>query len=512
MTIYSNPYENITALVIDVNSSMRQIIASMLRNLGFKNIFIATNEVQARDITNIEKVALVFCGWQPGKLDGLRILEYIRQKNKTSSIPFLMVTDLIDQDLVRQAILNGVSEYIVPPFNKLILQNRIDRSLKMPIHSSAEKIIKKDSRLRFNSKSNTQNLNILVVDDVADNIVILRETLKAHYKIKAVTSGKSVMQICLSNQPPDIILLDIMMPEVDGLTLCKQLKQNPMTQNIVVIFITALSDADDVVKGLKLGAVDYITKPIQPSVVLARVQTHSKLVLSQRTIQNQIDELIQNNTKRNDLADIYQKQLIENSNLTMENIDFLETKLKSSSLLDRAFDQLKYSTYMNHLMVTNLLTLQQLESSAYKVNRSRKETSNFIKELIQNFNFEIREKNLEVMLKLECEVALFTDENLATYLLSLLINNAIRFSPRGSKIHIKTINLEEHILLSIQNIGEIDEKVKKTFGQLYAKSEQSVGSGIGVYSAFLAAKALHDELYYHSSEQYGTIFYLKFKK
>jgi PleD family two-component response regulator len=512
LATFHNQYEPITALVIDVNSNMRQIIASMLRSIGFKNIFVATNEVQANDIMATESIALIISGWAPGKLDGLRILERVRQAKKTMSIPFLMVTDLIDQDMVRQAVLNGVSEYIVPPFNKMILQKRLDRALKIPIHSSAANVIKQDSSQRFRKKESTKDLNILIVDDVPDNIEIIRGILKPHYRIRALTSGKSVMKVCLSNQPPDIILLDIMMPEVDGLEVCRQLKQNPMTQNIVVIFLTALSEADDIVRGLELGAVDYITKPIQPSVVLARVNTHSKLVINQRTIQSQIDSLISENTQRDKLDTLLQKKLVDLSKISVENMDYLCNKLKGTSVVDRAFDQLKYCVSMNEIKLLNFNTLNKLENQSYRLNRSRKETSNFIKRLIQLFNFEFREKNLEIKLHLDCDVALFTDENLATYLLCELLDNAIKFSPRGSQVHIKSQELDQHILISIQNVGEIDSDIQETFLDLFVAKGKESGSGIGTYAVILAMKALHGEFYYHSSDQYGTIFYLKFRK
>lgn len=512
LAIFHNQYEPITALVVDVNSNMRQIISSMLRALGFKNVFVATNEVQANDILATEKIGLVICGWTIGKLDGLRILDRIRQNKKTTSVPFIMVTDMIDQDMVRQAVLNGVSEYIVPPFNKMILQKRLDRALKIPINNSAANIIKQDSSERFRKKTNTKDINILIVDDVPDNIEIIRGILKPYYRIRALTSGKSVMKLCLSNQPPDIILLDIMMPEVDGLEVCKMLKENPMTQNIVVIFLTALSEANDIVRGLELGAVDYITKPIQPSVVLARVNTHSKLVMIQRSIQDQIDTLITENKKRDKLEALQHKKLIEISKLAIENINYLDSKLKGTSAIERSFDQLKYSININQIQVNNLKTLHQLESKNYRLNRSRKETSNFIKTLVQIYNFEIKEKNLEIKLHLDCDVALFTDENLTTYLVSELLDNAIKFSARGSQIHIKSQELEHHILLSIHNIGEINPEIQSNFYNLFVSQGKDGGAGIGVYAAFLCMKALHGEIYYHTSEQFGTIFYIKFRK
>jgi len=100
------------------------------------------------------------------------------------------------------------------------------------------------------------------------------------------------MSVCMTDSPPDIVLLDIMMPDTDGLTFCKQLKSNPLTQDIRVIFTTALSDVDDIVRGLELGAVDYLTKPIIPAILKARVKVHAQIIIQHRLLQQQIDSLI----------------------------------------------------------------------------------------------------------------------------------------------------------------------------------------------------------------------------
>ncbi|MFD2165226.1 response regulator [Thalassotalea euphylliae] len=512
MTSYVNQYEQITALVVDANSNMRQIIAGMLRNMGFKSLFVATNEIQVNDILNVEKVDIVFSGWQPGKLDGIKVLNKVRDNEKTKAIPFLMITDIIDQDMVRQAVSNGVSEYIVPPFNKQILQKRLDRALKIPIHSSAASVIKQDKNKRFAKKKDTKDFNILIVDDVADNIEVLRGILKPHYRIKAVTSGKNVMQICMSNQPPDIILLDIMMPEIDGLTVCKQLKQNPMTQNIVIIFITALTEADDVVRGLELGAVDYITKPIHPDVVLARVRTHTRLVLSQRVIQDQIDALVSQNTRREYIDNLLQRKLEEFQRLSQENVKYLDTKLKANSVAERTFEQLKFSINVQDVIVQNLYTLRQLEDNNYKLVRSRNETSNFIKRIVHTYSFELRDRSLEAKLNFGCDLALFTDTKLATYLIHLLFANAIEHSSRGSQIHVKTVELPHHILVSIQNNGELPHEIPNDLNELLETKKGEPLVALNFYTAFKLAHALHCQMYYHSSDKFNTIFYLKFRK
>ena len=118
---------------------------------------------------------------------------------------------------------------------------------------------------------------ILVVDDTPDNLSVLGELLQPDYVVRAASSGRRALQVAVSDPRPDLILLDVMMPEMDGFEVFAQLRANPETAHIPVIFVTAMDGSEDEEKGLGLGAVDYITKPLRPAVVLARVHTHLEL-------------------------------------------------------------------------------------------------------------------------------------------------------------------------------------------------------------------------------------------
>ncbi|MBK7000051.1 MAG: two-component system response regulator [Rhodoferax sp.] len=120
----------------------------------------------------------------------------------------------------------------------------------------------------------TLKQTVLVVDDTPDNLFLMKNLLQDHYRVKVASTGEQALKIAASDSPPDMILLDIMMPRMDGYAVCLQLKQSPVTMDIPVIFLTARSDVEDEEKALELGAVDYITKPISPSIVLARVKSH----------------------------------------------------------------------------------------------------------------------------------------------------------------------------------------------------------------------------------------------
>ena len=121
---------------------------------------------------------------------------------------------------------------------------------------------------------------VLVVDDTPDNLSLMGGLLRDHYHVKVANQGEKALKIAQGEQPPDLILLDIMMPGMDGYEVCRRLKANLHTRDIPVIFLTARADMEDERLGLELGAVDYITKPISPPILLARVATHLALKAS----------------------------------------------------------------------------------------------------------------------------------------------------------------------------------------------------------------------------------------
>ena len=145
----------------------------------------------------------------------------------------------------------------------------------------------------FDSKA-----SILVVDDTPANLTLMTGLLQDDYQVRAATSGEKALKIACSDTPPDLILLDIMMPEMDGHEVCRRLKADEKTRDIPIIFLTAMSEIEDEEKGLMLGAVDYITKPVSPPIALARIRSHLSLYhslrsleLSKETIREQAEQL-----------------------------------------------------------------------------------------------------------------------------------------------------------------------------------------------------------------------------
>jgi putative two-component system response regulator len=134
----------------------------------------------------------------------------------------------------------------------------------------------------------TKEATVLVVDDVPQNIEVLSGILRADYRVKAATGGARALALASGGDPPDLILLDVMMPDMDGFEVCRRLKADLRTRHIPVIFVTAMSEIDDETQGFAVGCVDYVTKPVSPPIVHARVRTHLALAHQQRELERQV--------------------------------------------------------------------------------------------------------------------------------------------------------------------------------------------------------------------------------
>ncbi len=131
--------------------------------------------------------------------------------------------------------------------------------------------------MNLNPSMRHEKATILVVDDTPENIDVLRGLLKAHYKVKVAINGEQALKLCFSDAPPSLLLLDVMMPGMDGFEVCARLKAESQTQGIPVIFVTALNETCDELRGFEVGGVDFINKPVTPALLLSRVRTHLQL-------------------------------------------------------------------------------------------------------------------------------------------------------------------------------------------------------------------------------------------
>lgn len=215
--------------------------------------------------------------------------------------------------------------------------------------------------------------SIIIVDDTPANLELLSGALKeCGYRVRPASSGKLALQAA-QNDPPDLILLDIMMPEMDGYEVCRHLKENEITKDIPVIFITSMDKDNDEEKGLLLGAVDYITKPIRVPIVNARVHTHLQLKLHRDHLKEMVaqktaeleatnQDLLKEISERKLAEEVIKKSLVEKQTLLME----IHHRVKNNLQIISSILNLQTAYVKDDQMLDLLVVIQnRIRSMAY---------------------------------------------------------------------------------------------------------------------------------------------------
>lgn len=219
----------------------------------------------------------------PG-MDGYEVLAALKADPATAAIPVIFVTALVDIDDEGRGLAMGACDYVAKPINpdllKLRLRNQLDlRRLRAdpPRFDAAAAGIEADP---------PRPPRLLVVDDVPENIHELLEALKDDHRIAVACNGAKALEAVQSEAPPDLVLLDVVMPDMDGFETCRRIKETAAGRRIPVIFVTVVDDALGKVRGFDAGAADYITKPFDVDEVRARVRTHLELSRLRRFLED----------------------------------------------------------------------------------------------------------------------------------------------------------------------------------------------------------------------------------
>jgi len=229
----------------------------------------------------------------PG-MDGYSVLAALKVDPSTANIPVIFVTALSEAADDARGLALGVADYICKPVNPDLLKARVSLQLELSRYRRQPVLFD------IAAQRDPEHIaSILVVDDVPENVHELLETLKCEYRILVASSGAKALEIVQSDTPPDLVLLDIVMPGMDGYEVCRRIKATAAGARIPVVFVTVVDAVQDKVRGFALGAADYITKPFDVQELRARIQTHLELarlryflesLVAQRTAMLQVSE------------------------------------------------------------------------------------------------------------------------------------------------------------------------------------------------------------------------------
>lgn len=518
-------------LVVDDFESMRKLVIKNLNSMGYTNILQAANGLEAlRCLDKNPAIDVVITDWNMPVMSGLELLCAIRAHEKYKMLPVLMITAEIARAQVQEAADAGISDFLVKPFTVGGLQGKLIRimdnlrrgivaGLKMPkpdeppaapkppssiAHPIAARptlgteplalIITEDLQARM-----TKQANILVVDDIADNIDVLVGLLQDEYKVRAAKSGDMALKLLsLGKNLPDLILLDVMMPDMDGFEVCRRLKANPATAAIPVIFLTATDDATNVAQGFDLGAADYVVKPANPTVLKARVRNHLTRSRAFAELQKQNQVMTENIQLREEVERMTSHDL---KNPIGGIINFTDMLLADETIASDQKEMLQAIGESSHslLNMVNLsLDLFKIEQGTYELQSSQIDLIQIIRKVLKEKSAEIGAKKLIVTNTLrgtslqkgdEPVFHVQGDELLCYSMFCNLIKNAVEASPNEGKLTmIYTANDDNHGTVAITNGGAVPQNIRASFFGKYVTHGKKGGTGLGTYSARLLAE------------------------
>ena len=341
---------------------------------------------------------------------------------------------------------------------------------------------------------------LLIVDDEPINIKVLTNALKGDYKIVGVKNGEQALKRVNVDAPPDLILLDVIMPGMSGYEVCARLKANPETRDIPVIFVTAMTDEADETKGLGLGAVDYITKPISPDIVRARVHTHLELARSRKILAHQNEELKIALKTHEDMEAIMHHDLkgpltaIIGFPQLLINMKLGDDKEKD--MLQRILD----SGYKMLDMINQSLDMVKMEHGTYVLMPGKVDLKKVLDGVIRVYQTAAEDQAVHIVVSGADGINVLGDELLSHSLFSNLIKNAIEAAPPESAIDI-TVTAGDDIAISIRNLGTVPELIRTKFFDKYATAGKKDGTGLGTYSALLMAETQNGSIELDTTER-----------
>ncbi len=357
-----------------------------------------------------------------------------------------------------------------------------------------------------------QKNTVLVVDDTPQNIEILGNILDKHYVVKIAPNGKRALAIAQS-QRPDLILLDIMMPEMSGYEVCQELKNDDRTREIPVVFVTSRGEIEDEARGFELGAVDYIQKPVCPPLVLARIATHLLIHKQKKEIRDAYEELKDLEALRDNLVHMIVHDMRSPLMAIVGGLQLLSGKVDTESDAVRQCIDLSSSAASElNTMVTALLDISKMESGQLPLDRRTCDIKTIAASAIESMAAAAELEKVHVVLSAK-SVELMADDGLIRRVFQNLINNAIKFSCADSTISMGISADEKLVKVTVEDKGpgipeEYREKIFEKFGQVEAGRRRTKHStGLGLTFCKLAIEAHGGQIGVDSSVGQGSVFW-----
>jgi len=368
----------------------------------------------------------------------------------------------------------------------------------------------------LNAHIDHSNYKILIVDDVVSNVLLLKVLLK-NEKFKTVTASDGLEAIQQAEKElPDLILLDVMMPQMDGFETAMHLKNNPTTAGIPIIFLTALNSTQDIVKGFQAGANDFITKPFNKEELLVRVNHQISLVAAKKLILERTEELRKTIVGRDKLYSVIAHDLRSPLASIKMVLNMMVLGLSEDVIGKEMYQMLQmvnHSTEDVFSLLDNLLKWTKSQIGKLNVVYQDFRIDEVVEGVLDIFSLVSKSKNIQLVNDSIDTVTVHADVDMVKTILRNLLSNALKFSYEGSQIIIGSQMETDKVIVSVKDSGkgmsaEDKEKLLKTethFSRYGTNNEE--GSGLGLLLCQDFAIKNGGDLWFESEEGKGSTFF-----
>lgn len=330
--------------------------------------------------------------------------------------------------------------------------------------------------------------SLLVVDDVQENIQVLSNILDAHgYNLVFAKNGNQAVRVA-KKKLPDLILMDVTMPELDGFSACKLLKEDVSTKEIPLIFLTARNQSQDIVEGFSLGGVDYITKPFNSEELISRVKNHIELNEARELIKTQNEELKKLNATKDKFFRIIGhdlkspiSQIIQLSDLLVNQFnDYSEEEIKSF------VGYMKESSITTFKLLENLLDWARSQTNSITFNPAFTKIKCIGDECVSLLKENAIAKKITIHNNFNEEIEVKIDQNMISTVIRNLISNAVKFTNEGGTIELEANKKHDVIEISVKDNGvgmrrdDCEKLFKIESGNTSLGTNKEKGTGIGL--------------------------------
>jgi len=485
-------------LIVDDVSSNIHLLMNILKD--DYTLIAATNGEKAISLAQMDpKPDIVLLDVVMPDMDGYEVCKRLKQNIETEHIPVVFVTSLNSIEQQEEAVNVGAIDFVTKPFSKDIVLHKVKTYINLN-DTSNDKNDSLITKLPSKEQVTTQKPSILVVDDSPENIQVMIEVLKEDYVVTVATSGAKAFEMLEDDLYPDLILLDVIMPQMNGYEFCELVSQKEKYAHIPIIFVTILEHEKDIVKGFDLGAVDYVIKPIEPVVLKARINTHLKLkAYSDRLIEDikVKEDLILNQSKLAILGEMFEN-ITHQWKQPLSSISVTTTGIK----IQKDYDQLDDEKLLSGL--------DTIENAVKYLSHTVDDFRNFLANDTQKHEFSINSvvsrtinllstKLTSNSISVDNQVEDITIVNYENDLMQVLMNiisnaqDALVENQSDRKIKVDSIEDEEHITIRIHdNAGGVKlENIDHIFDKYFTTKSKAEGSGVGL---FMSKKIVEERL------------------